>query len=270
MAKMFYSLDEAAEKLGKSANEVRSMAERGELQEFRDGEKLIFKKEQVDLLAGDDGDQSFGGIPLADSAMSSGIDLAGSDFDLDSHGGGATVGETMGETRPAGISIFDDELDGGDAAAQTQITDQPLDIASLESFADGGSALMDFGDTGASEALLGDIYGDGGGAGGGLGGSGMFDGAATGGSAPVAAGIGAVSGAMLVEAYDAKGSWMTAGIAFGMLVALLGAAAVLLMAGLAIPPAFLAGLFGGNMLIVAAIPAAMMVVFGLLGFFLGK
>jgi excisionase family DNA binding protein len=266
MAKMFYSIEEAAEKLGKSPNEVRAMAERGELQEFRDGEKLIFKKEQVDLLAGDEGDQSFGAIPLADSALSSGIDLAGSDFDLDAPGSG-TISETVTDTRPAGISIFDDELDGGDAAAQTQISDQPLDIASLESFADGGSALMDFGDTGASDALLGDIYGDSGSAG--LGGSGMFEGAATGGSVPTAAGVGAVV-PTLVEAYDAKGSWMTAGVAFGMVLALLGAAAVLLMAGLAVPPAAIAGLFSGNMLIVAAIPAAVMLVFGLLGFFLGK
>lgn len=268
MAKMFYSLEEAAEKLGKSANEVRDMAERGEVQEFRDGEKLIFKKEQIDLLAGDDGDQSFGGIPLADSGAGSGIDLAGSDFDLDGPGGGATVGETMGETRPAGISIFDDDLDEGDAAAQTQITDQPLDVASLESFADGGSALMDFGDTGGGDALLGDIYGEDGGTPGG--GSGMFEGAATGGSAPAAAGAGPVGGTMLVEAYDPKGSWMSAGVAFGMVLALLGAAAVLLMAGLAIPPDFVAGLFGGNMLIVAAIPAGVMLVLGLLGFFMGK
>ncbi|MGP1347746.1 MAG: helix-turn-helix domain-containing protein [Phycisphaerales bacterium] len=268
MAKMFYSLDEAAEKLGKSASEVRAMAERGEVQEFRDGEKLIFKKEQIDLLAGDDGDQSFGGIPLSDSGAGSGIDLAGSDFDLEGPGGGETVGATMGETRPAGISIFDDELDAGDAAAQTQMTDQPLDVASLESFAEGGSALLDFGDTGASDALLGDIYGDQGAPVGGDSG-GMFEGAATGGSAPSGS-VGSMGGAVLVEPYDGKGSWMVAGIAVGMLVAVLGAATVLLMAGLAVPPAAVAGLFGGNMLIVAAIPAAVMVIFGLLGFFLGK
>lgn len=55
MAKMFYSLDEAAGRLGKSADDVRSMIESGELQEFRSGDELVVKREQIDLLVGDDG-----------------------------------------------------------------------------------------------------------------------------------------------------------------------------------------------------------------------
>jgi len=62
MAKMFYSLEEAAAKLGKSEAQVRGMAESGQLQEFRDRDRLMFKVEQVDLIAGDDGV-----IPLAES-----------------------------------------------------------------------------------------------------------------------------------------------------------------------------------------------------------
>ena len=54
MAKMFYTLDEAAAKLGMDEADVQSLAESGQLQEFRDREKLMFKVEQVDLLAGDD------------------------------------------------------------------------------------------------------------------------------------------------------------------------------------------------------------------------
>lgn len=61
MAKMFYSLEEAAAKLGKSEAEVKQMAASGQLQEFRDRDRLVFKREQVDLLAG--GDDA---IPLAD------------------------------------------------------------------------------------------------------------------------------------------------------------------------------------------------------------
>ena len=50
MAKMFYTLEEVAEKLGKSEEDVREMARTGELQEFRDRDKLMFKVEQIDLL----------------------------------------------------------------------------------------------------------------------------------------------------------------------------------------------------------------------------
>ena len=51
MAKMFYTLEEAAVKLGTDEQSVKDMAARNELQQFRDGDKLIFKVDQVDLLA---------------------------------------------------------------------------------------------------------------------------------------------------------------------------------------------------------------------------
>ena len=51
MAKMFYTLEEAASKLGKSVDDVKTMAEKGQLQEFRDRDRLMFKVDQVDLLA---------------------------------------------------------------------------------------------------------------------------------------------------------------------------------------------------------------------------
>ena len=50
MAKMFYSLEEAAKRLGKTVDEVRIMSGKGVLTEFRDGDRLIFKVDQVDLL----------------------------------------------------------------------------------------------------------------------------------------------------------------------------------------------------------------------------
>jgi excisionase family DNA binding protein len=54
MAKMFYTLSEAADRLGKSPAHVRAMVESGELQEFRSGDELVVKREQIDLLVGDD------------------------------------------------------------------------------------------------------------------------------------------------------------------------------------------------------------------------
>lgn len=64
MAKMFYSLQEAAQKLGVSTDEVRRKIEAGELSEFRSGDELVVKREQVDMLAGDTGDGL--GLDLAD------------------------------------------------------------------------------------------------------------------------------------------------------------------------------------------------------------
>ena len=54
MAKMFYTIDEVCEKLEKSEDEVREMASSGQIQEFRDRDKLMFKVDQIDLLAGDE------------------------------------------------------------------------------------------------------------------------------------------------------------------------------------------------------------------------
>ncbi len=62
MAKMFYSLEEAAQKLGVGEEQVKEMADSGDLQQFRDRDKLMFKRDQVDALAAEVG----GGNELAD------------------------------------------------------------------------------------------------------------------------------------------------------------------------------------------------------------
>ncbi|MEM9065808.1 MAG: helix-turn-helix domain-containing protein [Planctomycetota bacterium] len=110
MAKMFYTLEEAAERLTKSEDELRQMAERGELQEFRDGDRLMFKRDQIDLLADDGGvgdaegtDEILGLAdsgelsPMSfsdDSATSSGLDLgdAGQGDDLGLEQSGSMIG----------------------------------------------------------------------------------------------------------------------------------------------------------------------------------
>lgn len=51
MAKMFYSLEETAQKLGVSEDQVKQMAGSGELQQFRDRDKIMFKCEEVDAMA---------------------------------------------------------------------------------------------------------------------------------------------------------------------------------------------------------------------------
>jgi hypothetical protein len=53
MAGMFYSLQEAAEKLNKTEEEVKELAKQGALREFRDGSNLLFKVDEVEGLVPD-------------------------------------------------------------------------------------------------------------------------------------------------------------------------------------------------------------------------
>jgi excisionase family DNA binding protein len=50
MAGMFYSLKEAAQRLGTTEDQVKQLAKDGKLREFRDGSNLLFKIEEVNTL----------------------------------------------------------------------------------------------------------------------------------------------------------------------------------------------------------------------------
>jgi excisionase family DNA binding protein len=60
MAGMFYSLQEAAKKLGKSEDEVRKLAAANKLRLFRDGSNLLFKIDEVNALAAERLDEDLG------------------------------------------------------------------------------------------------------------------------------------------------------------------------------------------------------------------
>ncbi len=51
MAGMFYSIEETAKKLAKNEAEIKQLVQQGKLREFRDGAKLLFKKDEVEALA---------------------------------------------------------------------------------------------------------------------------------------------------------------------------------------------------------------------------
>ncbi|MHC4556219.1 MAG: helix-turn-helix domain-containing protein [Planctomycetota bacterium] len=53
MAGMFYSLQEAAEKLQKTEDELKQIVKDGRLREFRDGPNLLFKVEEIEALMSD-------------------------------------------------------------------------------------------------------------------------------------------------------------------------------------------------------------------------
>ena len=50
MAGMFYSLKEAAQRLGKTEDQVKQLVKAGKLREFRDGSNLLFKIQEVNTL----------------------------------------------------------------------------------------------------------------------------------------------------------------------------------------------------------------------------
>lgn len=78
MAKLFYTLQEAAQKLRKSPDEVMSMAKAGQLQELRDKDQVLFRRSAIDQIAGDTdgGDINLDGLDLSNSGSS--IQLGGS------------------------------------------------------------------------------------------------------------------------------------------------------------------------------------------------
>ena len=169
MDKMFYTMPEACQKLGKSEDEVREMVNSGQLQEFRDKDELVFKVEQINLLAGVDEDTGDVVIDLsgASASSSTGLELtdnmdltgaedsgaapaptptASSNLGL-SAGLGLTGGSGMdlGDSgSAAGLSAFDTGADmaGDDDAGATRVGDGMDDDLTLETVGS-GSGLMD-------------------------------------------------------------------------------------------------------------------------------
>jgi hypothetical protein len=138
MAKLFYTLEEAAAKLKLSETEVKNMVSSGQLQEFRDRDRLMFKVDQVNLLATggeDDASASASGvIPLADSSEMGAISLASDS------GTGMNLESPKEQT---GISIFEaDQTEEADPSAVTQVTESAPTELSLETVGS-GSGLLD-------------------------------------------------------------------------------------------------------------------------------
>lgn len=277
MAKMFYTLEEAAAKLGMSESEVQSLAESGQLQEFRDRDRLMFKVEQVDLLAGDadgDGDDD---ITLADtggdlepiSLSSSGT---ASSFSLESSGEGT------------GISIFEPEDgDAVDANADTLVSGGVGGSGFNMDAGASGSGLAQLAfepdDTSLGGNLLDDLAADSA-AGASVGGSAFSD-TSMGGSmsgalfeggaetetdfTPTAPAMAPMVGG---EVYDGAGSGLFGGAALGMVLMLLVALAVMVL-GMTGGSQQLLGEVDTNMLyMIAGGGAGLVVIFAIIGWFM--
>ncbi|MSR17657.1 MAG: DNA-binding protein [Phycisphaerales bacterium] len=113
MSKLFYSLEETAQKLARSTKDVMDLVRSGQLQEFRDKDKLMFRIEAVDALAVDDGDIDLGSLSPAGNLK----DASGADFS-------AQLGESasvsgLGIDSGAGMTppSVSPDAEGADAAA---------------------------------------------------------------------------------------------------------------------------------------------------------
>jgi len=290
MAKMFYSLDEAAQKLKVAPEVVKEMADKRQLEVFRDRDRLMFKVEQVDLLAGgkSGGDDEI--IALADSSSELepiGLASSGSAVSMGSGlglgGSGAPAGESPKEQ--TGISIFDaDATDESDPSAVTRVTTAPLQGLAATSAGDSsaGSGIMDLGGgTGFGQGLAEDAYGvtsnagsgsvDAEGSNAGVGaaeGGALFEGGG-GDATPVGAGMVPMAGMIAAEPYDGLWSGVLGGVAFGAIVTLLMSvfAVVLVISG---SGAEFVTMLGENIWMVVGGLAGLTVVAGVIGMVIGK
>lgn len=282
MAKMFYSLEEAAERLGKSPEQVREMAASGQLQEFKDRDRLMFKREQVDLLSGDPGASKGGSgvIPLVDSKGGSGLSLSLEDSSSGSAAGsGAIELDEPAAKERSGISIFDAEgTEEGDPSAVTRITEtgggiQDLTLESVGS----GSGLLDLtreaDDTSLGADLLEDVYkpDEEGGQSDTQGASGLFESTAAVSdvsAAAAAAGMPAI-GMIAAEPYDGSWSGIGGGLALGAVLAIAFSLIAVLFGLMGAENPF-AALIATSMWIIVGAFFVVMLICALVGWFLGK
>lgn len=275
MAKSFYTLEEAAAKLKKSAAEVNSIADTGRLQRVMHEGQQKFRVEQVDILASfmNEGgvprlDDSQGPIGLADSASGSAIGAApppsGRRPAAKNEDSVLGLSDTaLGKTP----SLIDSSERTGVSAVGNRNSGDAVEIG-LETVGS-GSGLLDLTreseETALGAELIDQVYssesGDAA-----SGASGLFEAVN---AAPAFGAPAPMTGMVVAEAYD--GAWSGVGVGL-MVAALVG----LVFAGLiALSVVFggssgIASSFSGNVLAWGGSLAGIAAVFGLVGFFVGR
>jgi len=163
MAKMFYTLEEASEKLGVGEEQLKQMASNRQVQPFIDGDKLMFKRDQIDAIAasassgqGPLGDT--GEISLADSGAgdTAGIPLAASG---DSGSGVSETGDSGAGLSGAGDSGAADTSEiplagmTGTSGVDAEVADTASGLTTSEFDDSGTSAGSAMGSSGLLGAL---------------------------------------------------------------------------------------------------------------------
>lgn len=267
MAKMFYSLEETAQKLGITPEQVKQLVVEGKLQQFRDRTNLMFKRDQVDQLAqemasaGSAAGGSGGPIPLAEDTGK--LELADS---------------KAGSGQASGINVFDaDEIEVADPMAQTQVTKAAGDDLGLDSGGSGSGLLeltRESDDTSLGAELLEEIYP-----------GAKPEAAKAAEEAPVAettapVGLegletvapGAAVAMVAAEAPDPAGSGLSLGFLIGAAVALI-LLMVVAVSALANVPSSLASLMGASLSSLLLYTGGLLIIsilLGLIGYFVGR
>ncbi len=234
MAKMFYSVQEASQKLGMDEEKVRELGASGKLQVFRDRDKLMFKRDQVDELA-EQSTEASAASGTAPGLSGSAISLQDSqdtavDLSADSH-----TAALDDSSQASGVNVFETgEVDSADPKAQTRVTQAAdEDELALESVGS-GSGLLDLtresDDTSLGAELLDELnLGDtagGSGIGTAPGASALESGmdletSASGLEHLQTAGTGGVGIPVMIEPYDPAWSGAGAGLLLGAMVSLI-------------------------------------------------
>jgi hypothetical protein len=140
MGKMYYSEQEACEKLKVDHAGLMKLARDGRLRAYADGANKMFKVSEVDPLSGTrSGESDIQLAPVDLSATGEAIDLSKVEADRGPAGKGDTV------ITSEGISIFDDEeleIAPADPMAKTQIAPSLEEQIGLEGVSS-GSGLLD-------------------------------------------------------------------------------------------------------------------------------
>jgi hypothetical protein len=134
MAKMYYSEQEAAQKLGCSVSDLDRFVRDQQLRVYRDGAKKMYKASEVDAMSGEGGEE----ISLAPADGADAVRLTDTDTPRV-----ATKEDTV--ISAEGISIFDDEdleIEAADPMAKTQISAAIEDQVAIEGVGS-GSGLLD-------------------------------------------------------------------------------------------------------------------------------
>jgi hypothetical protein len=134
--KMYYTQEEASEKLGVTPADLQGYVQQGKLRVFQDGAKNMFRTDEIDALAGA-GEEEIELAP-ADTSTEDVISLADT-------GEPAPPGKEDTVITAEGISIFDDEdleIEEADPMAKTQVAPPLEDQLSSDSVG-GGSGLLD-------------------------------------------------------------------------------------------------------------------------------
>lgn len=267
MAKMFYTIEEVCSKLSKSEDEIKQMVSSGQVQEFRDKDKLMFKVEQIDLLAGDD-DTGEVHLDLGESSGDSGLALESE---------ASALGLTDSR-EGTGVSVFDTDHGTGadDPSDGTSAGDMVEDELSLDAVGS-GSGLLDLtresDETSLGAELLEEVYSSEENVEIPAHASGLFEAAGTEspGDASAAVHAGGLGATMpvLVETYDGTGSGLGIGLLIGAMAALICVAIIVIVGITGATPA-LAVSFASNIYVYCGGLLGVTIVFGLVGLFIGK